>query len=367
MASTATTTAQSETLQQRSAVPAWMVLPSWLGSLILHALLLSVLLWMWKPSGPRGDFPGDGGDGFRDVGIRLQESGTGEDGGVPAQASSSNEKAEKPVEQVATPKTPQNIELPASVTLPTPTMATPAPIIGIGPPTGLSTQQANQLIQPSSGLGTGLTGTGTGSGSGTGIGGPPGGGGSGTSFLGVGAVGKRFVYVIDRSSSMATDHALQAAKVELLSSIQRLDQTQQFQVIFYNTSVHILDTRGGRFDVFHGIDSHRLKVVEQIRDISPAAGTRHLPAILEGLKFNPDAMFLLTDGAAESALDKRDLEQVQRHNRSGTHIHCIEFGRGEKSPLAESANFLLELSRENQGRYVYRNTRNVLSPQNSPE
>jgi len=201
-----------------------------------------------------------------------------------------------------------------------------------------------------SGMGLGSRGTGGGTGGGDGTG-----GGGGTSFLGVKGVGKKFVYVIDRSFSMANDHALQAAKIELLSSLQRLNETQQFQVIFYNNEYVVLNARGGRFQFFRGTDAQRLLVTEQMREITPAAGTRHLPALLEALNFKPDVIFLLTDGAAESALAMKDLEQIRLLNRQGASIHCIEFGRGEKSNLAGEGNFLKVLAKENRGEYLYRN------------
>ncbi|SFH56378.1 vWA domain-containing protein [Planctomicrobium piriforme] len=344
-----TATTPASVLQRASL--AWLAIPSWLGSLLLHSAMLLLLMAFWKPAEPRGDFPGDGGDSFRSVGIRVDGNGNGD--GQQPQPSSEPAPAPSPQQNQQA-----SIPAPTSVNLQLPTAAQPSAVIGAGPLSGLPAINVDQLIKPSLPGGNGTGGTGQGSG----IGGPPGGGGGGkgTSFLGIGDVGKRFVYVIDRSSSMATDHALQAAKLELLSSIQRLDESQQFQIIFYNTEFTVLDTRGGRFDVFRGTDSQRLRVTEQIRDITPAAGTRHLPAILEGLKFNPDVLFLLTDGAAESALDRKDLEQIQKHNRGGTHIHCIEFGRGNASPLVDSANFLKELSRQNDGRYVYRNVRDIL-------
>ncbi len=331
-----------------------LAVPSWLGSLLIHGSCIFLLVVFWKPAEPRGDFPGSGGDSFREVGIRV----------VDANPSSNNSPDSN--SQVAAPQQPELpqpevIPLPSAVSLPVPMVSTPAPVIGSGALPNLSSAQIDQLIKPTS--------SGSGSGTSTGIGSPEIGGSpgiKGTSFIGIGAVGKRFVYVIDRSSSMAQDKALQAAKLELLSSIQQLDETQQFQIIFYNQNVHVLDTRGGRFDVFRGTDAHRLRVTEQIRDITPSEGTDHLPAILEGLKFNPDVLFLLTDGAAESILHPGDLEQIRRHNRGGSLIHCIEFGRGAKSPYVDSANFMVELAKQNQGRYVYRDTRTVLQTRNTP-
>jgi|GEM_PF-279330 len=349
----------------------WIVIPSWLGSLLVHLSCLVLLLTFARTPPPRGDFPGEGGDSFRKVGIRMESGNPGPAGAEapkgPQPADSQTIAQEVPQPPVLRQELQQleaTVPQPVSVTLPVPSASPALPVIGAGPVSSLSSVNMDRLISPSAGGGRSLEfggagGSATGTGSGTG--GPAFGSSGGTTFIGIGAVGRRFVYIIDRSSSMAADHALQAAKLELLASIQRLDESQQFQIVFYNNTVHTLDTQSGRFDVFRGTDHQRLKVSEQLRDVVPAGGTHHLPALIEGLKFNPDVIFLLTDGAAESALTRKDLEEVKRYNRHGTRIHCIEFGRGSHSALDDSANFLRTLSQEHQGRYVYRNVRDILT------
>jgi len=309
---------------------------------------------------------GDGDGSFRQAGIRLLppgpaggSGGTGTDTAPPASSTENQPGTGSPSSATGIAVPPVESSMPPiALSLPRPQQA--SGIIGAGASMGLTTLPLDNLVRPSNpggggvggiggiGLGSGGTGGGTGGGDGAG-------GGGGTSFLGVKGVGKKFVYVIDRSFSMANDHALQAAKIELLSSLQRLDETQQFQIIFYNNEYVVLNARGGRFQFFRGTDAQRLLVTEQMREITPAAGTRHLPALLEALNFKPDVIFLLTDGAAESALAKKDLEQIRLLNRQGTSIHCIEFGRGEKSNLEGNGNFLRVLAKENRGEYVYRN------------
>ncbi|WP_437226151.1 hypothetical protein SH661x_004435 [Planctomicrobium sp. SH661] len=335
----------------------WLVIPAWMGSLLFHGVLGVSIVFFSQLWGPRGDMEGDGGDSFREIGIRMLPPGpSGGTGGT-----SDGESAASSTEPVAAAAQPQpemvlpTQELPVALSLPqsSPTASIPS-VIGPGLANSLTTVDIGGLVKPakagSGAVGAGSPGTGGGTGGGDGAG-----GGGGTSFLGVKGVGKRFVYVIDRSFSMASDNALQAAKLELLASLQRLNESQQFQIIFYNNKFVVLNARGGRFDVFRGTDAQRLMVTEQIREITPDAGTRHLPAILEALNFKPDVIFLLTDGSAESALDMRDLEQIRQHNRQGTHIHCIEFGRGEQSYLGDAGNFLKVLAKQNDGQYVYRN------------
>jgi hypothetical protein len=55
-----------------------------------------------------------------------------------------------------------------------------------------------------------------------------------TGFFGIRDKGESFVYVLDASGSMETNHAIQAAKAELMASLARLHNGQKFQVIFYN-------------------------------------------------------------------------------------------------------------------------------------
>lgn len=337
----------------------WFLLPSWVGSLLFHVLLAVLILTFAPYWGARGDSEGEGGDSFRQAGIQLLPPGPA--GGTEGDATTSGESvtedvttplptsvsqtAPNPQLQDASPSldalTSARLNLPRSDSLP--------PLIGPGVgAAGLTSVNVNSLVKP-----TGVAGGSWGSGGGTG-GGEGSGGGGGTSFMGVSGKGKTFVYVIDRSFSMAEDNALTAAKLELMSSLNRLNETQQFQVIFYNNEYALLNTRGGRFDYFRGTDAHRFLVSEQIRSITPAAGTRHLPPLLEALNFKPDVIFLLTDGASENALSAADLDAIRQRNRHGTHIHCIEFSRLEKSPMVDQGNFLKTLSRENEGQYVFR-------------
>jgi hypothetical protein len=338
----------------------WFLLPSWVGSFLFHLLLALLILTFAPYWGTRGDTDGDGGDSFRQAGIRLLPPGPagGSEGTVTTTGTPQEEDVTTPLPASVSqmPPNPQlqdatsSLESLTSARLNLPQTDALPPVIGPGVgAAGLASVNLNPLVKPT-GVSGGSWGTGAGSGGGEGDG-----GGGGTSFMGVTGKGKTFVYVIDRSFSMAEDNALTAAKLELMNSLNRLNETQQFQVIFYNNEYTVLSTRGGRFDFFRGTDAHRFLVSEQIRSITPAAGTRHLPPLLEALNFKPDVIFLLTDGAAENALSAADLNTIRQRNRHGTHIHCIEFGRLEKSPMADQANFLKTLARENGGQYVFRN------------
>lgn len=322
-------------------------LPSVGASLVFHGVMWVFLLWLSQLPSCRGDMSGDGGDSFRKVGIHTKGKGDGTGGGgIDEQARSAPQPAPpQPMPAAAAP--PMSAPPPLSAPQFPNTALAPAapafPLLGPGPafapPVGMNT------VTPSVGDAAG--------GFVPRAFGPPGNGApaGGTSFMGIGDVGKKFVYVIDRSASMGADNALQFAKNELLASVELLKENQQFQVIFYNSEFVVMNPRGA--NMFTGNAAQRLQVNQQLAEIQPDGGTAHLPALLKALSFDPDVIFLLTDGADTSMLTPGDLKQVAQKNRSGTHIHTIEFGRAAQSELG-SLNFLKDLSDQNLGRYSYR-------------
>jgi hypothetical protein len=311
----------------------WITLPSWGMSLLLHAATIFVMLMVSRMPGCQADVAGDNGESFQEVGIYLRPNS------VPLADTLSESNAEtsetQPVEQAAE-AAPQAVSDSPPVKLSLPSLDAP-PVIGGGPPrmsTGL-----NDLLSPTR-PGTAPA--------------PPaaGGGPNATAMFGIEDAGNRFVYVIDTSSSMANYGALRVAKMELLASLERLEESQQFQLIFCN-SEELLTLGQGRFNMFSGTDTHRLEVQLQIAGIGADNGTEHYAAIEAALKTSPDVVFYLTD-AGEPFLTPAELEDIRRLNR-GTRIHCIEFGQGSLTEAGQAAgNFLKKLADQNDGRYTYR-------------
>src|SRR5690606_3679024 len=111
------------------------------------------------------------------------------------------------------------------------------------------------------------------------------------------------------------------AKSELIASISRLGEDQQFQIVLYNEEPRVLVNDNGRFDYFFGTDSQRLDAVRQLGQIQPTGGTDHFPALQQALQLAPDVVFFLTDGQ-EPPLSAKELNTLNRLNR-GARIHCI--------------------------------------------
>jgi hypothetical protein len=341
----------------------WVALPSWLVSLLIHATALFVLVQIANHQPRRPDIAGEGGDSFREVGIYTGDPGGSGDGGdgSPTPGAAIDVPSAVPMGQASdlTEALPDGPPIPLSL----PDVSGP-PVIGAGGLAGASgapqvgSPFGERLLKPvGGGGGTGTGRPGSGGGTGTGIG-----RGTGrTALFGVGDGGKRFVYVIDRSGSMADNDAFYAAQSELIASIERLDEKQQFQVIFYNHLPLALTTRDQRFPMFFGTDTQRLQVIEQIRAIEPRDGTQHMPALAAALKYEPDVIFFLTDGT-EPSLSALELAEIKRRNSNGAHIHCIEFGEGPESKVNRTGNFLVKIAEANQGQYVYRDVTKFKRP-----
>lgn len=190
-----------------------------------------------------------------------------------------------------------------------------------------------------------------------------GGGGGGTRGLpggkarvrvfGAEGVGTSFLYLFDRSASME-GAPLAAAKRELLTSLESLDSTHQFHILFFNHEVRLFDLTGGQRRVAYANDRNKALAERFVQGISAYSGTDRQAALLKAVDFRPDVIFFLTD--ADHGMSASEVARVTASNRGRTAITCIEFGRG---PAHGDHNFLVELARRNGGQYVYIDTRTL--------
>lgn len=176
------------------------------------------------------------------------------------------------------------------------------------------------------------------------------GGTPGAAFMGARDEGMKVVFVIDASGSMTSYNAMQVAKSALMSSLQALDERQQFLIIFYEDKPHVVKLKEeSKPTLTNATEINKTLARQKIAGIQPGSGTDHLPAIELAMKMNPDVIFFLTD-ALEPPLYARDLEKIKLSNGGRIRIHSIEFGQG---PEVNQGNFLRRLARENGGTYRY--------------
>lgn len=304
----------------------WFAVPSWIISLAIHAMVLVLLAFTLARPGAIGVaeevdrvvhlYTKESHDSVQEVEIGDTQTDTN-DG------------------EQATVNSPEDFN-PGDSPPVVPDVPKPAPALGPGPaiPEAGNPIASGSLVKPARRPPGGVSGRGGEDGV--------------VTFLGSPAKGTRFVFVLDSSGSMTNHNAIGAAKNALRASLQKLESTQQFQIIFYNQRPHIMEV-GGKSKLFWGNDTNRMLAGQFIRSIDPDSGTNHLDALLKALSLNPDVIFFLTD-ADEPFLSAKELDQIKRKNNGQCQIHTIEFGIGAN---LTDTNFIVKLARQNGGTYRY--------------
>ncbi len=168
--------------------------------------------------------------------------------------------------------------------------------------------------------------------------------GGSVSFFQIPAQGKALVYVIDRSASMARHGALEAAKRELLASLERLPAAARFQIIVYNRQAEPLHV-GGRCDLLPACGENKSAVAALLRAVRSEGSTEHLRALRRALSLQPDVIFFLSDANDLPPTQVRTLTLLN-HGRCA--IHTIEFGFGSRT---QGEGALRTLAQSNGGVY----------------
>lgn len=309
-----------------------VVVPSWLVSIVSHIVLFFVMAMILRGCSSSGTVGPKVGEGtFREVGLHVVPQVVEK----PADAKADpNETLTRDEGQPQPEKSRVVDDKSINDLLSVPTNAA-LPVLGPGPAASLRTPtDAKELLKSSGRRPGGEEASGLGQ----------------TTFFDIAAKGTRFVYVLDRSGSMYDHGAIRVAKEELVASLAALEQTQQFQVLFYNQSLLELTGNGDRPSMQWATDINRTLARQFISGVQPDGGTDHMPALKKALRYQPEHLFFLTD-ADQPVLSARELNEIKTANNSRTAIHCVEFGKG---PELSADNFLKKLARENGGTYRYR-------------
>jgi hypothetical protein len=166
-------------------------------------------------------------------------------------------------------------------------------------------------------------------------------------LFGVEGEGSRFIYVIDRSDSMNgfQGKPMQRAKAELLQSLESLGPTHQFQIIFYNdapTAYGGSSPRGPQ--LLRGDERSKQSAAKFVRETIATGGTNHIDALRMAISMAPDVVFFLTDGDLPKPSSSTLENILTRANRSGSTIHCIQFGEGPRTVRSSWISYLAESS-----------------------
>ncbi len=170
------------------------------------------------------------------------------------------------------------------------------------------------------------------------------------SLFGVEAQGTKFVYVLDRSGS-TEGKLLAAAKVQILASIEKIDDMHQFQLVVYNDQPRAFNPAGPNGHLAFGTDANRDEVKRFLGTIDAEGGTDHFAALSRAIRMRPDVIFLLTDGD-KPLVTARELARIDRLG-PGITIHTIQFGEG---PHGAANDWMEKLARQSGGEYKYVDT-----------
>lgn len=162
-----------------------------------------------------------------------------------------------------------------------------------------------------------------------------------TTFFGIRAAGQFFVYVIDCSESMIDEDRFARATMEVRRSVLSLQSPQQFEVIFYNEDSTPMP---GGPKPRPADPRSKSQLVAWLRLIDPDGGTDPRSALRQALSLQPQAVFLLSDGAFPDGT----AEAIARFNARRIPIHCVDLSGGE------GGDHLRRIARESGGKYAAR-------------
>ena len=342
-------------------------MPDWLFSAVVHLLLVGLLITSkagpggggngtfgsGEGGGGPGDFPGDGWIEAQ-IGDEALSAGPAQVSLEPIDAPTSDEAAKQPHDAVVQAV---NIEsdardvadqlLPAGF-VPAWTPASAASGLPEQASPGVAAASAQSRDASSGKSGGGDPGSGHGRGDGSaGMGGH---GQGGTSLFGIWDSGERIVYAIDRSSSMQHYEKLNAARQELEASIAQLDESFEFQVLYYNQHVQPLNLPGTR-GLIRASSFNKNRIRSQIRLITAEGGTQHRAALQAALDLNPTVLYFLSDAESEG-LTPAEIAKLGQLLHGRTRIHCIQFV-ARPGEIADAEHWLARLAYATGGRFVH--------------
>ena len=161
-----------------------------------------------------------------------------------------------------------------------------------------------------------------------------------TTFFGIRAPGRFFVYVIDCSESMIDEDRFARATMEVRRSVLSLQAPQQFEVIFYNEDS--IPMPGGP-KPRPADPQNKGQLVSWLRLIEPDGGTD--PRTLSGRRSPPARGGL---PALRRRLPRRDGRGRGAVQRPRIPIHCVDLSGGE------GGDHLRRIARESGGQYASR-------------
>lgn len=175
------------------------------------------------------------------------------------------------------------------------------------------------------------------------------------SFFGAAASGNCFCYVIDGSESMRGG-PWEAAKAELLRSLSTMKESHRFYIIFFNQNLNAISMPGEREPAtspLYATPTNLKHARNWIETLRIERGAPPNAALIHAIELEPDAIYLLADGATKIDLP----EFLRSKNRTSDFIsgeqvrvpiHAIAFYSAESGQ-----KLMKQVAAENKGQFIY--------------
>ena len=162
-------------------------------------------------------------------------------------------------------------------------------------------------------------------------------------------IGRRFVFVLDRSKSMGSQGlgVMDRAQVELLMALAPLTAEHSFQVVAYHQQTTMLRHR----KLLAATDDNKNIVREFISNLAPYGSTDHEAGLFMALSLEPDVIVFMTDGDTPE-LNDGQIESFVKANRGAAVVHSVQFGL---SPVGPTNSFMRRIAKKTGGSYRYIN------------
>jgi hypothetical protein len=165
--------------------------------------------------------------------------------------------------------------------------------------------------------------------------------GAGT-FFGKKAQGNKFVFVVDNSNSMNRGRFVTALD-EMMKSISRMTEKQQFYIIFFSDTAYPMFHPNPAPGLVPATERNKERVAAWLYTVERCLKTKGELAMQRALELRPDVIYILGDGAFT---DKTGPKLTAPHNRRTT-IHTFGMEVSEKG-LVE----LTGIAKANRGNFT---------------
>lgn len=169
-----------------------------------------------------------------------------------------------------------------------------------------------------------------------------------TIVFGVKGTGRRFVYVIDCSASMAHEggRAIEAARKEVAESLDHLHKGNDFAILAYADTIDRWPNGTGVTGFAAWSSDELLRSKGFLRDLAPDGTATHAKAIDEALTMMPDVVFVITDSHVRHDITRKQLGALL-DNARGAKIMVAHLA----SAAVQRCPNLAELAGKTGGRY----------------